>query len=150
MSQSLSNVLSHIVFSTKQRQQWLDKEICKELYPYINKILESNSCHPYKVGGVSDHIHIACSLGKTIPICKLIEEIKKNTSKWIKTKGFKFADFYWQSGYGMFSISQTHMDALKCYIENQEKHHQISTFQAEYILLLQKNNVDYNEQYLWD
>jgi len=150
MPQSLSNVLTHIVFSTKKRQLWLHKEICKELYPYINKILENNNCHTYQIGGISDHIHIACALGKTISTSKLVEEIKKSTSKWIKTKDIALANFYWQSGYGIFSISATHLDALKFYIANQETHHKILTFQDEFIRLLKKNNVTYNEQYLWD
>ncbi|MBN2603417.1 MAG: IS200/IS605 family transposase [Candidatus Thermoplasmatota archaeon] len=150
MSQSLSNVLTHIVFSTKKRQSWLHKEICKELYPYINTILKNNACHVYQIGGMTDHIHIVCALGKTISISKLIEEIKKSTSKWIKTKDKKFADFYWQNGYGIFSISTTHLQALKFYVANQEKHHKTKSFQDEFIRLLQKNDIAYNAQYLWD
>ena len=150
MSQSLANILTHIVFSTKKRQRWLHKDICQELYPYINNILENQKCHAYQIGGIPDHIHIVCALGKTISASKLIEEIKISTSKWIKTKDNNFADFYWQSGYGIFSISPTHLDALKSYVANQEKHHKASTFQDEFIRLLQKNNVAYDEQYLWD
>ena len=99
---------------------------------------------------MADHIHIMCALGKTISASKLIEEIKISTSKWIKTKDNNFADFYWQSGYGIFSVSPTHLNALNSYVTNQEKHHKTSTFRDELIRLLQKNNVVYDEQYLWD
>ena len=150
MPQSLAKILTHIVFSTKNRQRWLHTDICQELYPYINKILENQKCHAYQIGGMPDHIHILCALGKTISASKLIEEIKTSTSKWIKTKDNSFRDFYWQSGYGIFSISPTHLDVLKSYVTNQDKHHKTSTFQDEFIQLLQKNNVPYDEQYLWD
>jgi len=150
MPQSLANILAHVVFSTKNRQCWLQKDIYQELYPYINKILKNQKCFPYQIGGMPDHIHIVCELGKTISASKLIEEIKISTSKWIKTKDNSLADFYWQSGYGIFSISPTHLDALKSYVANQEKHHKASTFQDEFIGLLQKNNVAYDEKYLWD
>jgi putative transposase len=150
MSQSLTNIIIHIVFSTKKRQTWLYNDICRELYPYINKILENHKCHTYQIGGMPDHIHIVCALGKTISLAKLIEEIKISTSKWIKTKNNRFADFYWQSGYGVFSVSQTHLDILKSYVANQEHHHKISNFKEEFIRLLQKNSIPYNEQYLWD
>ena len=150
MAQSLAKILTHIVFSTKKRQHWLHKEICKELYPYINKILENQKCHSYQIGGISDHIHIVCALGKTVSASKLIEEIKTSTSKWIKTKDESFANFYWQNGYGIFSVSQTHLDALNNYVANQEINHKTSIFQDEFIRLLQKNNVAYDEKYLWD
>jgi len=150
MSQSLSKILLHIVFSTKKRQRWLHTEICQELYSYISKILENNMCLSYQIGGTSDHIHILCRLGKTISVSKLIEEIKKSTSKWIKTKDVTFADFYWQSGYGIFSVGSADFDVIKSYIANQEEHHRKLTFRDEFVSLLQKNNVAYQEQYLWD
>jgi putative transposase len=150
MSQSLSNVLVHIIFSTKNRERCLHSEISKELYSYVSKILKTNSCQPYQIGGMPDHIHVVCSLGKTISISKLIEEIKSSSSKWIKTKDVIFRHFYWQSGYGVFSVSTTDLNAVKSYIANQKEHHKMSTFQNEFIWLLKKNNIPFNEQYLWD
>jgi putative transposase len=150
MSQSLSNMLAHVVFSTKDRQRFLYKEICNELYPYIDKILENNLCYPYKIGGTMDHIHIVFALGRSIAISKLIEEIKTSTSKWIKNKDPVLTKFAWQNGYGIFSISATHLSMLKAYVTNQETHHKVFTFQNEFMQLLKKNNVTYNKQYLWN
>jgi REP element-mobilizing transposase RayT len=150
MAKTLSNVITHMVFSTKKRQHWLQKEICKELYPYTGKILQNHGCYVHQIGGMPDHIHIACTLSPTIAISKLVEEIKTSTSKWLKHKDAKLSNFYWQHGYGVFSISRTHLDALKFYITNQEAHHLKITFQDEFTTLLQKNNLAIDLRYLWD
>ena len=151
MTQSLSNILVHIVFSTKQRTSWLNPEICAELYPYIAQILKTKNTHPYRIGGTADHIHILCRLVKTISISALIEEIKTSTSKWIKTKkNFDLNDFHWQNGYGVFSISPGHLDIVTTYIANQLEHHKKTTFQEEFLLLLKKYKINYNEKYLWN
>ena len=150
MSQSLANILIHIVFSTKNREAKLSRNICQELYAYIATILKQHSCHPYKIGGIEDHIHILCSLSKTISIAKLVEEIKTSSSKWIKTKGNEFINFSWQNGYGAFSISPAHIKPVYSYIENQEKHHVKFTYRDELKKLLNKYSIDYDERYLWN
>ncbi len=106
MSQSLANILIHIVFSTKSRQKLLPKEIRLELYLYIAGIFKAKNCHCYQVGGVDDHIHIFCSMPKTISVGDLIKEIKVSTSIWLKTK--ELTSFYWQTGYGIFSLDFLH------------------------------------------
>jgi putative transposase len=93
MAQSLSNVLLHLVFSTKNRQLWIDVDIEEELFKYIAGICRELKCPSHKIGGTDDHIHIACSLSRTIAISKLLEEIKSSSSKWIKTKGDRYTDF---------------------------------------------------------
>ena len=150
MSQALANLLVHIVFSTKQRQNYLTPDICLRLYPYINKILKNQGCYPYQIGGMPDHIHILCGLAKTVCISKLIEEIKTSTSKWIKTKDIDFSNFYWQSGYGAFSVSSSRLNVVQSYIANQTKHHEKSTFQQEFLGLLNKHRIVYDKRYLWD
>jgi putative transposase len=94
MPQSLSSILVHIIFSTKNRQLWLHKEISRELYPYAATILKNHACHPYQIGGMPDHIHIICSQSKTISTSKLIEEVKSSSSKWIKTKDTTFRNHH--------------------------------------------------------
>jgi len=150
MAQSLSNVLLHIVFSTKNRQPWIDVEIEEELFKYIAGICRELKCPSHKIGGTDDHIHIACSLSRTIAISKLVEEIKSSSSKWIKTKDDRFSNFAWQNGYGAFSIGQSQLSDLCRYIANQRDHHRRSTFQDEYRSLLEKYGIQFDERYVWD
>jgi putative transposase len=150
MSQSLSNILIHIIFSTKKRQKSLDDNIRPELYAYITGIFKAKNCPCYQIGGVSDHLHISCSLPKVITISDLIKEIKTSTSVWLKTKNNNLSNFYWQTGYGVFSLSPTHLEKLCNYIANQETHHKCVDFKDEFLDLLKKYNIDYDERYLWD
>lgn len=106
MAQSLSNVLLHLVFSTKNRHPWNNVEIEDELFKYIAGICRELKCPAHKIGAADDHIHIVCSLTRTLSISKLVEEIKTGSSKWIKTKGDRYNGFAWQNGYGAFSIGQ--------------------------------------------
>jgi REP element-mobilizing transposase RayT len=150
MAQSLSNVLLHIVFSTKNRQPWIDTGIEEELAKYIGGICRDLGCPSHKIGAADDHIHIACSLSRTITVSKLVEEIKTGSSKWIKTKGNRFRDFAWQNGYGVFSIGQSQLDDLRRYISNQREHHRRTSFQDELRQLLAKYEVEFDERYIWD
>ncbi|MEX2317141.1 MAG: IS200/IS605 family transposase [Pirellulales bacterium] len=150
MAQSVSNVLLHIVFSTKNRRPWIDTDIEEELTKYIGGICRELGCPCHKIGAADDHIHIACSLSRTITISKLMEEIKTGSSKWIKTKGDRFADFAWQNGYGAFSIGQSQLNDLEHYIANQREHHRRLSFQDEFRQLLAKYEIPYDERYVWD
>jgi putative transposase len=150
MSQSLSNVLLHLVFSTKIRHPWIDVRVEEELFKYIGGICRELKCPSHKIGGTDDHIHVACSLSRTVAICKLLEEIKGSSSKWIKTKGDEYATFAWQNGYGAFSIGQSQLPSLCSYIASQREHHGKLSFQDEYRDLLAKYHIEYDEQYVWD
>ena len=150
MPQSLSNVLIHIVFSTKNRDRLIAPEIEQELYSYLATICKSHDCPALKIGGAEDHVHLLSRLSRTITISKLIEQVKKGSSKWIKTKGTKFAKFFWQNGYGAFSIGASQIPALRQYIENQKTHHQRQSFMDEYRALLKKYQIEYDERYVWD
>jgi REP element-mobilizing transposase RayT len=150
MPQSLAYNYSHIVFSTKYRYPFIDQEIEDELFQYIGGICKNLDFKPVKIGGYRDHIHILCVLSRKVTLMKFIEEIKSHSSKWMKTKGEKYKEFYWQRGYGSFSVNPSQIDVVVRYIENQAKHHQKKTFQEEYRTILKKYNVDYDERYLWD
>lgn len=150
MAQSLSNVLLHVVFSTKNRRPWINIEIEEELFKYIAGICRNLDCPCHKIGAADDHIHIACSLSRTTAISKLLEEIKTSSSKWIKTKGDRYKDFAWQNGYGAFSIGQSQLDDLRRYIGNQREHHRLISFQEEFRQLLAKYQVEFDERYVWD
>ena len=150
MPQSLSQVLIHLVFSTKDRAPVLDDEIRDELHAYIGGIVDHLKGKLLKSGSVSDHIHLLISQPRTISVSELVQEIKTGSSKWIKTKGDRFANFHWQGGYGIFSISPSHFPALENYIANQAEHHRKETFQEEYRRLLGKYKVNFDERYVWD
>ena len=150
MAQSLSSVLIHLVFSTKDREPFITPAIEPELHPYIAKVLRELKSPSLTIDGTSDHLHILFSLSRVIAIAQVVEEVKTNTSKWIKTKGREFRNFHWQRGYGAFSIGQSNVTALKHYIRSQKEHHQRVTFQDEYRKFLKAYGIDYDEKYVWD
>ncbi len=150
MPQSLSKVYVHITFSTKNRQCLIDDNIKNFLFDYLGGICKGMDCNPLKVGGHHDHIHVICMLSRKIAQMTLLEELKKQSSKWIKTKGQTYSAFYWQNGYGIFSINPTETDLVVDYIMNQEEHHKKVSFQDEYRAFLNKYKVEYDERYVWD
>ena len=150
MSQSLANVLLHIIFSTKSRHPFIDEDIEHELYAYITSICLAHKSYVHKIGGVTDHVHLFVTLSRTLSISNLLEEMKKNSSKWIKTKGQRYDNFSWQKGFGVFSVSASQHNAVVTYITNQKMHHKTQTYQDEYRKFLQLNKIPYDERYVWD
>ena len=151
MSQSLTQIYLHIVFSTKDRKPFLtDKEFRGRTHAYLTGICGNVGCPSLIVGGVEDHVHILCRFGKTIEVATLIRELKRDSSKWVKVEQPHLADFHWQSGYGAFSISPSHVEGLTHYIRNQEAHHRQESFQGEFRRLCQKYGVEIDERYVWD
>lgn len=150
MAQSLSNVSLHVVFSTKQRRPWLETYVDEELHKYLATICKTLGCPSHAVGGADDHVHVACSLSRTVTISKLVQELKQDSSKWIKTKGERLADFAWQNGYGAFSVGQSQLPDLRNYIANQREHHRRVSFQDEYRRICEKYGVTIDERYVWD
>jgi putative transposase len=150
MGQSLVQIYTHIVFSTKHRQSLITPLIEHELHRYIGGVCKALECYPVIVGGYCDHLHILCLLSKKVAVVKLVSEIKTSSSKWVKMRGDSFADFYWQDGYGAFSVRSAEVDFLKGYIERQHKHHSECTFQNEYRSLLKNYQIEFDERYVWD
>ena len=150
MGQSLVKNYIHIIFSTKHREPLIHSPVEAELHAYIGGICNKLDCPVIKVGGYTDHIHILCMLSKKIALMKLMEELKANSSKWIKIKGTEYENFYWQDGYGAFSVNPSEVDTIIAYINNQHKHHDKKTFQDEYRTILKNYNVEYDERYVWD
>lgn len=149
MSQSLVKNYMHLVFSTKDRIRLINPPFEQELHRYLAGICKGLNCHPLKVGGYSDHVHIFCTLSKNIPLVKLMEELKSHSSKWMKTRASALANFFWQTGYGAFSVSASQADALTEYINNQYQHHQTFSFQDEFKAFLRKYKVDFDERFIW-
>ncbi len=150
MSQSLSKVYVHLTFSTKERFPFIDDTVKEQLWEYLGGICKGLECAPVRIGGYNDHVHILCSLSKKITQMKLIEEVKKQSSKWMKTKDTKYVKFYWQDGYGIFSVNPSEIDIVVEYIKNQGEHHKKRTFKEELVAFLKKYHVEYDEKYLWE
>jgi REP element-mobilizing transposase RayT len=150
MPQSLAKNSLHLVFSTKNRHPFINAEIQPELHAYIATVLKTLNSPALIINSMEDHIHILFLLHRTVTLSKAVEEIKKSSSKWIKTKSPDFSDFAWQAGYGAFSVSESNIDSVKSYIQNQQEHHRTKTFQEELRIILTKHKIEFDERYLWD
>ena len=149
MGQSLVKNYIHIVFSTKYREPLIHPPLESELHSYLAGICNNLECHPVIVGGYTDHVHILCMLSKKIALMKLVEKVKSHSSKWIKTKDESLENFYWQDGYGAFSVNSSGLDRVKNYIDKQHEHHSGKSFQEEYMGLLEKHSAAFDERYIW-
>lgn len=147
MPQSIVKILVHIVFSTKDRRPLIPTEIEPRLYAYISGVIKNNKGRMIIVGGMADHIHILVSIGR-IDISELIGDIKRDSSKWMKENGVE--GFYWQRGYGAFSIGQSQVPKVADYIATQKKHHAEQDFQDEFRGLCRKYGGEIDERYCWD
>jgi putative transposase len=150
MSQSLSRVLIHVIFSTKNRFAFLvDGELQKRMHAYIAGAFNEQDAPAIEVGGAEDHVHILCVLSRNHSISEVIKEAKAHSSNWAKNLGGRCAKFSWQSGYGAFSVHQSQIGSIRRYIQNQAEHHRRKTFQEEYLEILKEYQVAYDERYLW-
>ena len=150
MPQSLSKVILHVIFSTKNREPWLDSEVRPRMHAYLATVCRDLAAEFVHVGGVADHVHILTTLPRTVSQADLIEKIKKTSSKWIKALDPRYRHFFWQRGYGAFSVNPSQLDAVVQYVETQPEHHRIRTFQEEYRELLRRHDLDFDERYVWD
>lgn len=141
----------HAVFSTKGRRPFLREKILrKELHNYIGGILNQIDCQSVIVGGVEDHVHLLCALSRTSQPSEMVKEVKRGSTVWLKTKNAQLHDFSWQSGYGIFSIGFSQLEAVRSYIARQEEHHLKVSFQDEFRELLRRYEIKFDEQYVWD
>ena len=150
MPQSLFKMLAHIVFSTKNRVDLIAPEIEAGLFGYMHGICENNGAKLIIANGTANHVHLLVSLPKKIDIPVLVGDIKRDSSGWIKKQDANFSNFYWQKGYGAFSIGQSQVETVVSYIKGQKEHHKKQKFEDEYRALLNKYKIDYDEQYVWD
>lgn len=148
MPQSLAKVNVHIVFTTKYGRELITDEVRGELHSYVIGVLSNLGSYTYEIYANSDHIHILCTLPRTITMAVIVSKIKTTSSKWLKNKGVP--DFYWQDGYGIFSVSSSKVEVVKKYIKNQPQHHKEVDCKDEYRLFLKENGIEYDERYVWD
>ena len=150
MPQSLSSILIHLVFSTKHREPYITSEIEAELHAYLAAVFRECQSPALTINGTANHIHALFTLSRIVTVAEVVEEVKKRSSKWAKTKGDMYRNFQWQTGYGAFSIGQSNVAALKKYIAEQKEHHRRRTFEDEYRSFLKKYGVVYDERYVLD
>jgi REP element-mobilizing transposase RayT len=151
MPQSLARIWLHIVFSTKDRRAYLqNSEVREEMFCMLGHHAKEANCPPLRVGGWHDHVHVLCALSRTVTVADLVEMMKRETSKWAKQRSADLSNFYWQCGYGAFSVSQSLVDSVVEYVERQPEHHGRMTFQQEFRFLCTKYGVAIDERYVWD
>jgi REP element-mobilizing transposase RayT len=141
---------AHCVFSTKERRPFITPELRERLWPYLGGIARENGIKAVSIGGVADHVHLLLSLPATMPIAKAMQLLKGGSSKWVHETIPDPRLFAWQTKYGAFSVSVSQVDKIVRYNENQEAHHRKMTFQGEFIALLKKHGMNYDERYVWE
>lgn len=145
-----SNICVHIVFSTRHRLPLIPRDQEHKIHAYLGGLCNGLNCTPICIGGHLDHVHILCLLSKNISMAELLEKLKRNSSRWIKTLGPEFRDFYWQKGFGAFSADYRKMDNLIHYINHQYEHHSRRSYQDELMSMCREYEVEYDEAQLWD
>jgi REP element-mobilizing transposase RayT len=150
MAHTYTNILLHMVFSTKNRALAIDSGIESELHGYLGGVLRSRRCTMLKVGGTEDHVHLLTRLSPALGVGDAIRLLKSNSSKWVHEEWPPRRAFAWQTGYGAFSVSHSRRDHVKQYIEDQKRHHESVTFQEEFLALLERHGIDYDTERVWD
>jgi REP-associated tyrosine transposase len=149
VSMSYISSYFHCVFSTKERRPHIKPELRERLWPFLGGIARQNEMKAIEIGGVEDHVHILLSLPATMAVAKAMQLIKGGSSKWIHETFPEHREFAWQQEYGAFSVSVSQLDKTTEYIKEQESHHRKMTFQEEFLELLKKHRIEYDERYLW-
>ncbi len=150
MPQSLARLHVHLIFSTKNREPLLHDTVRDSLHRYMATVLQNFNCPSVLINSVEDHVHILFELARTVSVSAAVEEVKKTSSKWIKTRGGEYAAFVWQAGYGAFAVSESNIPAVRKYVASQQEHHRKKSFQEEYRAFLKRHHIAFDEKYVWD
>ncbi len=150
MPSSLTKLYAHLIFSTKDRKPFLDDNIRARVHGHLASVVRAMHSPYVVVGGVEDHVHILFDMGKIYAPCELVKEIKVESSKFVKTLGRKYRDFFWQRGYGMFSVGPLQRLQAEAYVRRQEEHHRTKSFKAEFRSFLHEYEIQFDEQHVWD
>ena len=149
MAQSLSKVYLHVVFHIKTTSPKIKEPHMERMHSYIGQLVNNTGCKVIRVGGMPDHVHVVCTLSREMTIAHLVEELKRNSSRWIKTLDEGYKCFAWQNGYAVFSVSQSVIDKTVTYVINQREHHAKVSFKDEYLQLLKLYGIEYDERYVF-
>ncbi len=149
MAQSLSKIYLHIIFHTKTTSPGVMDQDIERLHAYVGQLINETGCYSIIVGGVKDHVHVLCALSRDVTVSHLVEEIKRNSSRWIKNVNPRYSNFAWQGGYAAFSVSQSVVDKTISYIKNQAQHHCSISFENEYKRFMDMYQIKYDERYVF-
>ena len=151
MPQSLANLVTHLVFSTKDRTAWFqDITVRNEVFHFLGGVSARLDCPTLIVGGHVDHIHLLGRMARTVCVADWVKELKRASSLWVKERFPALTHFHWQQGYGAFSVSQSSIPSVVRYIQHQDKHHARLSFQDEFRALLRRHGMAWDEKYVWD
>ena len=149
MAQSLCKIYLHVIFHIKTTSPPIADEHLERVHSYIGQLVNDAGCQVIRVGGIGDHVHVVCLLSRDETVSHLVEEMKRNSSRWIKTLSPQYEHFAWQGGYAAYSVSQSVVDKTISYVNNQREHHKKISFHDEYLQFLRLYNIDYNERYVF-
>ena len=148
MAQSLSKIYVHLIFSTKGRERSLPDELRPDLHAYMGGTLKGLGCSPIEINSEPDHAHALFLLARTETLSDVVGQLKKGSNEWLRSRGPRFANFFWQAGFGAFSVSQSQVEDVRAYIRNQREHHRVKSFQDELRAFLKAYEIEFDERYL--
>ena len=148
MANTYTSLHYHIVFSTKNRDRLIAPEVEQRIWAYLGGIAKENKMKPLQIGGVEDHVHVLLGAPATLAPSKIAQSIKGGSTGWIHDTFPLMKGFGWQDGYGAFTVSKSNVPEVAVYIQGQREHHRVKTFQEEYLMLLKKHGIEYEERYL--
>jgi len=150
VASTFTNLLYHVVYSTKYRRKHIVPQLRERLYEYVGGIIREKDGKLLRIGGTADHVHILAKLSPSFAISDVLRHIKTNSGKWVNEGDIVQKRFDWQTGYGAFSVSESQVDKVESYIQSQEGHHKHKTFKEEFIELLKRHNIDFDPRYLFE
>jgi putative transposase len=150
MPQSLSKIYVHLIFSTKGREPSLPDEVRLDLHAYMGGTLKGLGCAPIEINSEPDHLHALFILARTEALSDVVGHFKKSSNDWLRSRGPQFEKFFWQAGFGAFSVSQSQVEDVRAYIRNQRDHHRVKSFQEELRAFFKAYEVEFDERYVWD
>ena len=149
MANTFSSLHYHVVFSTKDREPWISREMESRLWSYLAGIALENDMKPLRIGGMPDHVHALLTIPAKMSVSIAVQRLKGPSSKWIHEEFPKMRGFAWQDGYGAFTIGKSQIKSVDTYIANQREHHRVRTFQEEFVMFLKRYEIEYDPKYLW-
>jgi REP element-mobilizing transposase RayT len=150
MAQSLSKIYVHLIFSTKDRERSLPDEVRPDLHAYMGGTFKGLGCSPIEINTEPDHLHALFLLARTETLSDVVGQLKTSSNDWLRSRGPQFARFFWQAGFGAFSVSQSQVEDVRAYIRNQHEPHRVKSFQEEFRSFLKAYEVAFDERYVWD
>jgi len=150
MSHTYTHLLTHFIFSTKDRLPHIQDKLRERLLPYLGGIIKELKAAPLAINAMPDHVHLLISLSADVAPAEMMRIVKTNSSRWIHEGFAEHKSFAWQKGYGAFSVSESNAEKVREYIARQEEHHRVVTFQEEFLQFLKRHQIDYDPRFIWE